>query len=351
MVRKINIGGKFIGYNQPVFIIAEVGVNHNGNLELAKKLIDAAAKAGADAVKFQTFKSELLVTLDAFQADYQVRNTGKKESQFAMLKRLELPRVWYPGLQNYAKLKGIIFLSAPFTEDDADFLESINIPAFKIPSGEITNIPYLRHVAKKGKPMVVSTGMANLQEVEEVVKVIRSAGNQNIVVLHCTSNYPASPDSLNLLAINTLQKKLGLPIGYSDHSVGQMAGVAAVALGAVLIEKHFTLDKNMEGPDHKASMNPQELKAMVQAVRDTTLMLGNGGKKPVAQEKSTAEVARKSVVAARDIVKGEIISAADLTARRPGTGLPPGKTYSIIGKVAKTNIIQGALIKESDYGD
>lgn len=349
----ITIDNRQVGVGQPVFIIAEAGVNHNGDLALAKKLIDVAAESGADAIKFQTFKSELLVTEEAPQAEYQVQNTGKKESQLAMLKRLELPRAWHPELQTYAKEKKLMFLSTPFSEDDADFLDSINVPAFKIPSGELTNIPYLRHIALKGKPMIVSTGMANLDEVLEAVETIRSSGNEQIVVLHSTSNYPPSLGSLNLKAITTLEEKLSkwnIPIGYSDNgSPGVLADVIAATLGACVVEKHFTLDKGMEGPDHKASLDPSELKSMVQAIRDTAVMMGTGEKNPAPEEKSIADVARKSVVAGRDIAEGEVITQEDLTTRRPGTGLAPKEIYMIIGKKASRKIVRGTLLSREDF--
>ena len=331
-----------------VFIIAEAGVNHNGDLELAKKLIDVAVAAGADAVKFQTFKAELLVTKTAPQADYQTRNIGKSESQFDMLKRLELPRPWHPVLQAYAKERGIMFLSTPFHEDDADFLESINIPMFKIPSGEITNIPYLRHIAAKKKKMIVSTGMATLAEVKEAVKAIYAQGNDQIVILHSTSNYPPSLQSLNLTAITTLARELHewkIPIGYSDNgSPGYLADVIAVALGACVIEKHFTVDKNLPGPDHLASLDPLELKAMVQAIRDAEIMLGTGEKVPASEEKPIAAVARKSIVAARDIKAGEIFSDKNLTTKRPGTGISPAQWDKVIGTKAVKDFQEDEMI-------
>lgn len=333
----------------PVFIIAEAGVNHNGDMELAKKLIDAAASAGADAVKFQTFKAELLVTDTAPQADYQTRNIGKEESQFAMLKRLELPRPWHIPLQAYAKEKGVMFLSTPFHEDDADFLDSISIPMFKIPSGEITNMPYLRHIAAKKKKMIVSTGMATLAEVKEAVQTIHAQGNDQIVVLHSTSNYPPSLGSLNLNAITTLERELrewNIPIGYSDNgSPGYVADVIAVALGASVIEKHFTLDKNLPGPDHRVSLDPVELKAMVQAIRDTEIMLGTGEKVPALDEKPIAQVARKSIVAARDIKAGELFTEKNLTTKRPGTGISPAQWDRVIGQKAPRDFKADELIE------
>lgn len=332
-----------------VFIIAEAGVNHNGDIQLAKKLIDVASDAGADAVKFQTFKAELLVTDTAPQAAYQTRNIGKEESQFEMLKRLELPREWHAPLQAYAKEKGILFLSTPFHEDDADFLDSINIPMFKIPSGEITNTPYVRHIAAKQKKMIVSTGMATLAEVKGVVQTILAQGNDQIVVLHSTSNYPPSLSSLNLTAITTLERELSewkIPIGYSDNgSPGYVADVIAVALGACVVEKHFTLDKNLPGPDHRASLDPVELKAMVQAIRDTEIMLGSGEKVPALEEKAIATVARKSIVAAQDIKGGELLSEKNLTTKRPGMGISPTQWDRVVGQIAKRDFQKDDFIE------
>src|SRR3989344_4189000 len=250
-MKNIVIQGKKVGYGSPVFIVAEAGVNHNADLDTALKMIDVAAEAGADAIKFETFKAENLVTPDAGMADYQKRNTGKIESQFAMLKKLELPEDFYPILIKRSKERNIIFLSSAFSESDVDLLTSFNVPAYKIPSGEITNIPYLKHTAKKMKPIILSTGMSDLKETKEAVRIILDEGNDQIIVLHCTSNYPPSPESLNLNAITTLRKELekfNIPVGYSDNgSEGAVADIAAVSLGACLIEKHFTLDRNMAG--------------------------------------------------------------------------------------------------------
>lgn len=352
-VNEIVMKKKHIGPGNPVCIIAEAGVNHNGSLEIAKKLVDAAAEAGADAVKFQTFTAESLVTKDAPQAEYQTKNIGKTESQFDMLKRLELKREFHPILQKYAAGKGLVFLSTPFSEDEAVFLQSLDVPAFKIPSGEITNIPYLQHIARFGKPMIVSTGMANMQEVRDAVAAIHGAGNEKIIILHSTSNYPPSPASLNLLAIQTLRDEFQdrhIPIGYSDNGTsGYIADVIAVALGACLVEKHFTLDKNMEGPDHKVSLDPTELKEMVDAIRMTEVMLGTGEKMPAEEEAAIAAVARKSIVAGRDIAKGSVIGREDLAMRRPGTGISPKQIPLLIGKKALRDIPMGALIMENDY--
>ncbi|MBI5728772.1 MAG: N-acetylneuraminate synthase [Candidatus Magasanikbacteria bacterium] len=343
------IGNRSVGDGRPIFIIAEAGVNHNGNLEIAKQLIDVATEAGADAVKFQTFTAELLATDTAPQAEYQAKNTGKIESQLEMLKKLELPRAWHVQLQQYAKEKGIIFLSTPFSEDDADFLESIHVPAYKIPSGEITNIPYLKHIAKFSKPMIVSTGMASLAEVKDAVAAIQEEGNEQVVVLHSTSNYPPSLGSLNLKAITTLQKELHLPIGYSDNgSPGVAADEVAAGLGACVIEKHFTLDKNMEGPDHRASLDPVELKAMVQAIRDTEVMLGSFEKKCTPEEVAIRAIARKSIISKKPILAGSIIKLDDLVMKRPGYGVPPTKIDNVVGKKASRDIPADVVIDLKD---
>ena len=349
----IFIGNRKINYGLPVFIIAEAGVNHNGRLDLALKLIDAAADAGADAVKFQTFKAERLVTVSGEMAEYQKKNLKKVESQLAMLKKLELKEEFYPKLIKRAKDRGIIFLSSPFSEVDADFLEKLRVPAYKIGSGEITNIPFLMQVAQKRKPMIVSTGMSNLKEVMEAAMAIRKAGNKQIILLHCTSNYPPSYESLNLNAITTLRnafKKWNIPVGYSDNgSKGVVADVAAAALGACVIEKHFTLDKKMDGPDHKASLNPKEFKNMVEAIRDTEKILGSFEKICTKEEEPIRKIARKSLVALVNIKKGEKFAKYNLTVKRPGTGLSPKYYFNLIGKKAKKDILADQLIKKNDY--
>ncbi len=349
MTKVIHIADREIGDGKPVFIIAEAGVNHNGDIALAKKLVDAAADAGADAVKFQTFTAEGLVTKDAAQCDYQVTNTGKKGSQYDMLKRLELSQEAHYELKKYADKRGIIFLSTPFTEEDADFLENL-VPAYKIPSGEINNLPYLEHIAKKGKPMIVSSGMATMDEVKEAIATIRKAGCTDIVILHSTSNYPPSDAGMNLNVLKTMQKELDAPIGYSDNGHGTLDGhgvlvpIIATALGACVLEKHFTLDKNLPGPDQRASLEPQELKDMVDCVRRTSVILGSFEKSCTPEEKPVRDVIRKSLVARQDIKKGMTITRDMLTTKRPGTGLPPKMLYSIVGKKAKVDVKAGAML-------
>lgn len=319
------------------FIIAEAGVNHNGNLEIAKKLIDAACDAGVDAVKFQTFKAENLVTKYADKANYQRKTTGDG-SQFEMLKSLELSYEYHIVLKHYCENKGILFISTPFDFESLNFLESINIPLYKVGSGDLTNIPLLTSMARLNKPMIISTGMANLGEVEKAIETVRKAGNNQIHLLHCTSNYPTAFEDVNLNAMLTLKNAFMLPVGYSDHTEGIEIPIAAVALGARIIEKHFTLDKNMDGPDHKASVNPQELKKMVMSIRNVEKGFGDGIKRCSVNEENTKKVARKSIVAGINIKKGDIISYENIAFKRPNGGLEPMFANEIIGKVAICNI-------------
>ncbi|MCY6483563.1 N-acetylneuraminate synthase [Clostridium aestuarii] len=334
----IKIGSRIIGNNSPCFIIAEAGVNHNGDIKLAKKLVDMAVYAGADAVKFQTFRSEKLVTGYAKMAKYQKDNIGIEDSQFNMLKKLELSYSEFKELKKYCKDKEIIFLSTPFEFESADFLSSIGIEAFKISSGDLTNIPLLEHIADMNKPIILSSGMAVLGEIEEALMCLKNKGIDDIAVLHCTSNYPAALETVNLKAMNTIKEAFGVVGGYSDHTEGITIPIAAAALGANIIEKHFTLDKNMEGPDHKASLEPEELKQMVDGIRSVEISLGNGVKRFSKSEISTMQVARKSIVAFRNINKGEIIKLEDLDYKRPGDGLSPKYYKSLIGKKANKNI-------------
>lgn len=351
---KIKIGNKIIGKNGHCFIIAEAGVNHNGNVEIAEKLVDVAKDAGADAVKFQTFKSKDLVTANADRAEYQKRNTKNacgKESQLQMLKKLELSHKDFKLIKNYCDEKGILFLSTPHTGDAIDFLEAL-VPAYKIGSGDLTNIPFLKKIAKKGKPMILGTGMATMEEVKEALQAIYEEDNKEVIVLHCTTNYPCPKNEVNLRAMQTMQKELDCLIGYSDHTLGINISLMAAKLGAVVIEKHFTLDKNMEGPDHKASLEPQEFKNLVCSIRNNKFkdidleeeVLGSPEKKPNTSEIEIAKVARKSIVASKDIKEGEILSFGNLAIKRPGTGLKPKETYNMIGKIADKSIKKDELI-------
>jgi N,N'-diacetyllegionaminate synthase len=321
-----------------VIIIAEAGVNHNGSLELAKQLIDAAAEAKADYVKFQTFKADKLVSKKAEKASYQKNNTDKQEeTQYAMLKKLEIPNEWHFELIEYAKSKNIVFVSTGFDEESIDFLDSIGIPFFKIPSGEITNKPYLKHVASKKKPIILSTGMATLIEIKEAVEVLLENGvvKNNLSVLHCNTEYPTPFKDVNLLAMLQIQKEIGVEIGYSDHTLGIEVPIAAVALGAKIIEKHFTLDKSMSGPDHAASLDPNELKAMVIAIKNIEKAIsGDTQKKPSESEIKNMVIARKSIHLKNSVKAGQIISFNDLEMKRPGDGISPMQVDEIVGSVS-----------------
>lgn len=344
MVTAIEIAGRKIGPGFPCFIIAEAGVNHNGNIELARQLVLAAVKVGADAVKFQTFKAKLVVTPDAPKAEYQKRTADAQESQIEMLRRLELSPHMHKELVTLCKEERIIFMSSPFDEESAELLTDLEVPAFKIPSGEITNLPLVTRVARKGKPMIVSTGMAYLSEVETAVRTIEETGNKELVLLHCVSNYPADPADANLMAMRTLSAAFGVPVGYSDHTPGIEVALAAVALGACVIEKHLTLDNNLPGPDHLASLEPEEFGAMVRGIRTVEAALGNGRKEPAVSEADTASVARKSLVAARDILAGEVLTEDLMEIKRPGTGLPPAMRSYLLGRTTRMPIPAGALI-------
>lgn len=317
-----------------VFIIAEAGVNHNGDINNAKKLIDVAARAGADAVKFQTFKAENIVCKNAEKAEYQKSTTGTEENQFSMLKKLELTEEMHQELQAYCLEKNIMFLSTPFDLESIDYLDKEGIKIMKIPSGEITNYPYLIKMAKTCKPIIVSTGMAELNEVEEAVTILRDNGAKDITVLHCNTEYPTPYADVNLKAMLTLKDKLDLKVGYSDHTMGIEVPIAAVAMGATVIEKHFTLDKNMDGPDHTASLEPEELEAMIRAIRNIENALGDGIKSPSLSEKKNIDIVRKSIVAKKVILKGEIFTEDNLTVKRPGNGLSPMYWNELIGKMA-----------------
>lgn len=328
----VNIFGKPVGIDSPCLIIAEAGVNFNGSLELAKELVDVALQAGADVVKFQTFKSENVVTHSAPKANYALETTDAAESHLDMMRSLELKPEMHQPLMAHCDDKGIRFLSSPFDEQSADLLESVGVAAFKIPSGEITNLSFLSHVASKGKPMIVSTGMSTLGEVDEAIRVIQHEGNDQIVLLHCVSNYPASPDTVNLRAMRTMALAFGLPVGFSDHTKGLEISLAAVALGARVIEKHFTLDRSMVGPDHQASLEPRELNDLVSGIRAIESALGDGMKVPSDSEHNTATVARKSLVASRALQEGHILRFTDIAIKRPGIGMKPSELKWLEGR-------------------
>ena len=329
-----------------VFIIAEAGVNHNGSIELAKQLIDVASNSGADAVKFQTFKAENLVSKNTQKAEYQKKTTDILESQFDMIKKLELDVNTHKELMAYCQEKNIMFLSTPFDHDSIDFLNELGLKIFKIPSGDITNFPYLKRVGALGKQVILSTGMSTLKEVGDALTILVGTGTQkaNITVLHANTMYPTPMEDVNLNAMLTIQEEFDVAIGYSDHTLGIEVDIAAVAMGASIIEKHLTLDKTMEGPDHKASLEPEELKDMVAAIRNIENALGSYEKKPSPSEIVNMDVARKSIVASCIIKKGELLSDKNLIAKRPGTGLSPMKWDAVIGTKATKNYQEDELI-------
>jgi N,N'-diacetyllegionaminate synthase len=325
--------------NQSTIIIAEAGVNHNGSLKLAKKLISIAAEAKADYVKFQTFKAETLITQIADKAKYQKELTNIDESQFEMIKKLELDITAHKQLIDYCKTKDVQFLSTAFDHDSIELLAELNIPLFKIPSGEITNLPYLRHIGKMGKPIIISTGMSTMDEVSNALNILVDSGaeKEQITILHCNTEYPTPMKDVNLKAMLTIKYELGVNIGYSDHTLGIEVPIAAVAMGANVIEKHFTLDRNMSGPDHRASLEPSELSAMVMAIRNIEKAMGGGEKKPSLSERKNISVARKSIVALKPIKKGELFTEENLTVKRPGTGISPMEWDALIGKAASSD--------------
>jgi len=323
--------------NSRVFIIAEAGVNHNGSMDMARKLVDAAAEAGADAVKFQTFRAESLVRRDAAKADYQKETTAREESQFDMIRRLELDEDAHRELMAHCRRRNILFLSSPFDLESIDLLSALGLEIFKIPSGEITNLPYLRRIGQLGRRIILSTGMADLDEVAAALDVLVSAGadKEKITLLHCNTEYPTPMEDVNLRAMKTLGATFETAVGYSDHTLGIEIPVAAVALGATAIEKHFTLDCTLEGPDHRASLEPNELAAMVRAIRNVNMALGTGIKEPSPSEKRNIPIARKSIVAARAIRKGEEFTEKNLAVKRPAQGLSPMRWDSLIGARAE----------------
>jgi len=354
--------------HKPVYVIAEAGVNHNGSLELAHQLVSAAAAACADAVKFQTFDAKKLARASAPKADYQNQTTHQSESQLAMLSKLELLREWHVELKAHAKAEGIEFLSTAFDLDSLDFLAGLDMPFFKVPSGELTNGPLLWRFARLGKPLVVSTGMATLSEVEQALAVITHAYNVErepadldevwegwtrsywrrslqgrVTLLHCTSQYPTPMVEVNLLAMDTLAQAFGLPVGYSDHTEGILIPLAAVARGAVIIEKHFTLDRAMQGPDHQASLEPGELTQMVRDIRAVAMALGDGAKSPQPSEWKTRKAARQQVVLARPVIRGQVLSRADLTTARSGGGLAAGELWGLVGRPSNHDYAQGEM--------
>ena len=327
------------------YIIAEAGVNHNGSLELAKNLVDKAKEAGADCVKFQTFIASQIVSKNAVKADYQKKQTANSESQHEMLKKLELSFDDFIDLHNYCKQIDIEFLSTAFDFESIDFLNQLGMQVWKIPSGEITNLPYLIKIAKLNKKVILSTGMSTMREIEDAVNILKDHGASELIILHCTTEYPTPYEDVNLNAMLAIKEKFGYEVGYSDHTMGIEVPIAAVALGAKVIEKHFTLDRTMDGPDHKASLEPSELKTMVDAIRNIELSMGTGIKEPADSEKKNIAIARKSIVANRSIKKGDILTETNLTVKRPGDGISPMKWFEIIGTKAIRDFEEDELIE------
>lgn len=333
MTDSFRIAGHEIGADRPCFLIAEAGVNHDGSVDRALELVDAAAWSGADAVKFQTFKAERLVTEWASKASYQAKRTGAGETQADMLRRLELPEVAWPDIARRCEQHGLVFLSTPFDEVSAELLYSLGMPAIKVPSGELTNLQMIARFASEQLPMIVSTGMGTLDEVADAVEAVRTAGAPPLALLHCVSDYPAAPRDANLRAMATMRERFGVPVGWSDHTEGRDVAIAAAALGADIVEKHFTLDRNADGPDHAASLEPRELAALVRSIRCVEEAMGDGRKVPRPNEQACAASSRRSLVLATDLEAGSVITADVLRARRPGTGIPPSRLADVVGCV------------------
>jgi len=348
-----------------VIIIAEAGVNHNGSLDLAKKLVDAAADAKADFIKFQTFKAETLVTEDASKAEYQITNTGNNDSQFSMLKKLEFTEEMHDEVMKYCKTKGVRFLSTPFDITDADYLED-KVSIYKVPSGELTNFPLLSHLARKKKPIIISTGMATLDEIRKSISHLKKEWDNvdfnysgeyeiegltipGLSVLHCTTAYPTPFDQVNLKAMTTIEQETMETVGYSDHTLGIEVPIAATAMGARIIEKHFTLDRNMEGPDHAASLEPNELKAMVLGIRNISSALGTGIKAPSEVEKNNIDIARKSVHFRENLSIGHVAKESDFVIKRPGSGIPPYELSSLVGKELQIEVKKNQIVEFSHF--
>jgi N,N'-diacetyllegionaminate synthase len=340
----IKIGDKLIGEGQPVFFIAEAGVNHDGDVEKAKKLIDVAAEAGADAVKFQTFKTFKLLTENLEKATYQKVGDGEDGSYAEMIKRLEISKEMHDELYAYCQRKNIMFLSTPFDEDSVDLLDELGVSAFKVDSGNLNNPYLLKHIASKGKPMVMSTGMATVGEIEDALEAVYSTGNRQVILLHCTSNYPPAVEDTNIKALQTMKAQFNVPVGYSDHTPGLPVSLAAVALGAVMIEKHFTLDRSAKGPDHLASLEPQEVTDLVKGIKMVTTALGLSRKAPVPAEAEVAASLRRSVVTVAPIPRGATITREMLAVKRPGDGIPPKFLELMVGRTAQQDIPEDSVI-------
>ena len=348
LMKSVEIAGKMVGPGNPCFVIAETGVNHNGDLGMAIELVDAAADSGADAVKFQSLNADLLVSPTAPKADYQIKTVGGAETQAEMIRALELDLESHIKIMEHAEKRGIIFISTPFDPDSADMLEGLGVPVFKTGSGEVNNWPHLRHIAAKGKPVIFSTGMSYLGEVEAAIRVMNEVGNDSLVILHCVSQYPAPVDQTNLKAMQTMMAVFDYPVGHSDHSLGYIVPVAAVALGASMIEKHMTLDKKLPGPDHLASAEPDEIKYMVEAIREVESALGDGVKAPQVAEEETRRIIRRSIAVRHDIPEGAVISMKYLKMIRPGEYITPELIDHVVGRVARRQIKAGEFISWAD---
>jgi N-acetylneuraminate synthase len=345
MVTSIEVGRHSLGHEHPCYVIAEAGVNHNGSVDLAHKLIDEAARAGAHAVKFQTFRASKVASAIAPKAAYQKQTTDAAQSQLDMLKALELSHEAFGALKEHCDRAGITFLSTPFDEESADFLVKLGMRAMKIASGEITNAPFLTHVAKCGLPLILSTGMCRIGEVDDAVRTIDAVtGRGGLILLHCVSNYPAAAADSNLRAMQTMGAAFGVPVGYSDHTLGIEVPLASVALGACVVEKHFTLDRTMQGPDHRASSEPAELRALVDGIRNVQAALGHGRKVPAASEADTAAAARRSITVARALPEGARLSESDFVMRRPGTGLPASLLHHVVGRTLRVPVAEGTML-------
>jgi N-acetylneuraminate synthase/N,N'-diacetyllegionaminate synthase len=344
--RSFALGGRTIGEGYSCFVVAEAGVNHNGDVEQAHRLVDVAAEAAADAVKFQTFDPERLVSPQAGKAAYQTANTGSAGSQLEMLRGLALPREALAPLAAHAQERGLLFLSTPFDEESADLLDRLGMPAFKVPSGELTNHPFVAHVASRGKPVLMSTGMSTLAEVAAAVQVVRENGDPPLALLHCVTSYPAAPADCNLRAMASMRAAFGVPVGWSDHTEGIEVSVAAVAAGAAVLEKHFTLDRTLPGPDHRASLEPGELSAMVRTIREIEAAMGDGVKRPAAAELANTAAARRSLHVSRALPQGHVLDQNDLIALRPGTGLSPALRDRLVGRKLRVALQRGEMLAE-----
>jgi N,N'-diacetyllegionaminate synthase len=351
MIDKISIDGHKIGPGYPIFIIAEIGVNHNGDIELAKKMISKAAECGADCVKFQTFKAEDVVTQDAPKAKYQLKTTPTDESQIAMLKKLEMPFEAYDEIISYCKSHGLVFMSTPYSPEDVDMLDDLGIPAFKLASIHAAEPVFAKYTAQKSKPVIMSTGMATLGEVDESIRAMRETGNNDMIILQCTTNYPSKYQDTNLLSMTTMQSAFDVIVGYSDHTIGDTACIVSVGLGAKVIEKHFTIDKSLPGPDQSTSADPGEFKRLVENIRKAELIMGTGIKIPCDIERQNADGMRRSIVAKSDISKGETLNPEMFVFKRPATGIPPKFLEQLSGKIAFKNIVADSLIQWSDIGE